>query len=77
MSQLDPPRDSNSPAGEGRTEFERLAEEKPLSLLGEFLLFIRENKAWWMVPILVVLTFLGALALLAGTGAAPFIYTLF
>ena len=72
-----PPQKQNHPAGEPQTEFERLADEKPLSLLQEFILFIRENKAWWMVPILVVLTFLGALAWFAGTGAAPFIYTLF
>ena len=66
-----------SPDGPAPTEFEQLAGEKPLSLPQEFLLFIRENKAWWMVPILLVLAVLGVLAWFAGTGAAPFIYTLF
>lgn len=62
---------------EKTAEFEQLAEEKPMSLVGEFLLFIRENKAWWMVPILMVLGLVGVLVALSSTGAAPFIYTLF
>ena len=59
------------------SEFERLGEEQELSLIGEFWVFIKENKAWWMVPILLVLGGLGALVVLSSTGAAPFIYTLF
>lgn len=58
-------------------DFEQLGEEPQLSLVGEFLLFIRENKAWWMIPILAVLGLLGLLVMLSATGAAPFIYTLF
>ena len=58
-------------------EFERPGEEQELSLVGEFWVFIKENKAWWMVPILLVLGGLGALVVLSSTGAAPFIYTLF
>lgn len=60
-----------------RSEFEQLGEEKQLSLAQEFLLFIIENKKWWLIPILLVLSLLGLLAVLATTGAAPFIYTLF
>ena len=77
MSQPHPPERRPPATTPPRTEFEQLAEEKPLSLPHEFLLFIRENKAWWMVPILLVLALLGTLAWFAGTGAAPFIYTLF
>lgn len=58
-------------------EFEQLKPHSQLSLIGEFLVFIRENRAWWMVPILVVLGLVGLLVLLTATGAAPFIYTLF
>jgi uncharacterized membrane protein len=36
-----------------------------------------QNKVWWIAPIMVVLLLLGGLLLLSGTGAAPFIYTLF
>ncbi|HUT12043.1 MAG TPA: DUF5989 family protein [Thermoguttaceae bacterium] len=59
------------------TRFEKAAEEKPLSLAGEFLLFLKENKKWWLLPIVLVLGAISLLALFAGTGAAPFIYTIF
>ncbi len=62
---------------EESNDFERLGQEKPLSLTGEFFLFIRENKAWWMIPIVLVLGLIGLLVALSSTGAAPFIYTLF
>ena len=61
----------------GNTEFERAAETKPLSLLSQFLLFLRDNKKWWLLPIVLVLAMMGLLSILAGTGAAPFIYTMF
>lgn len=47
------------------------------TLIGEFWGFLKTNKKWWLLPILVVLLLLGALMLLSGTAAAPFIYTLF
>ena len=43
----------------------------------EFFLFIRENKAYWLAPILIVLLLLVAFIVLGSTSAAPFIYTLF
>ena len=60
-----------------QNDFERIGEEKQLSLVGEFVSFIWENKAWWMIPILLVFGLIGILVLLSSTGAAPFIYTLF
>ena len=60
-----------------KTKFEEAGEEKPLSLAGEFLLFLRESKKWWLIPILVLLGLTGLLVALGSTGAAPFIYTLF
>jgi hypothetical protein len=59
------------------TGFERAAEEKPLSLPRQFLLFLRENKKWWLLPIVLMLGMISLLALFAGGGAAPFIYTIF
>ena len=47
------------------------------SFLGELWGFLRENKKWWLLPILVLLLIFGLLLLLSGTGLAPFIYTLF
>lgn len=46
-------------------------------LLREFVEFLGENKKWWLAPIIVSILLLGALVLLGGTAAAPFIYTLF
>lgn len=62
---------------EQKTEFENAGQEKQLSLVQEFLLFVTENKKWWLIPILVVMWLVGLLVALGSTGAAPFIYTLF
>ena len=61
-----------------RSEFEKAAAE-PLrgGFLRELCGFLKENKKWWLLPILILLLLLGLLILLGGTGAAPFIYTLF
>jgi hypothetical protein len=45
--------------------------------LAEFFVFVLQNKKWWLTPIIVVLVLVGALAVLGGTGVAPFIYSLF
>ena len=46
-------------------------------LLKEFFGFAWENKAWWIVPIILVLLLM-ALLIATGQSAAPaFIYTLF
>jgi len=47
------------------------------SFLAEFWQFLRTNKKWWLTPIVAVLLMMGALLILGGSGAAPFIYTLF
>jgi len=60
-----------------KSEFEELRDGEQLSLPREFLLFIRQNKKWWLIPILIALALIGLLAALGSTGAGPFIYTLF
>ena len=57
--------------------FEQEFSQGRTSLVGEFWYFLKENKKWWLIPIIVALGFLGALVILGGSGAAPFIYTLF
>lgn len=44
---------------------------------GEFLAFLKDNKKWWLAPIIISIIGLGVLVMLGGTAAAPFIYTLF
>jgi hypothetical protein len=47
-------------------------------ILAEFFHFLKQNKKWWLLPILVTLLLLGALLVFAqGSVVAPFIYTLF
>jgi hypothetical protein len=47
------------------------------SLASELLAFMRDNKKWWLGPILVVILLVALLAITGGQAAAPFIYTLF
>ncbi|MEM6989145.1 MAG: DUF5989 family protein [Myxococcota bacterium] len=53
------------------------AEADSVGLVSELGAFLKDNKKWWLLPILVVLFLVGVLVVLGGTGAAPFIYTLF
>jgi len=46
-------------------------------LAGEFVDFLKDNKKWWLGPIIVSILGLGLLVILGGSAAAPFIYTLF
>jgi hypothetical protein len=49
-----------------------------MSLAMEFVLFLRENKKLWLLPIVLTLVLLGALLVFAqGSAIAPFIYTVF
>jgi len=45
-------------------------------LTGELLAFSREHKAYWIVPLAVILA-LVVLLVVTTQGAAPFLYTLF
>lgn len=60
-----------------KRDIEQMADEAQPSLLAEFLDFLAHNKKWWLLPILLVIGMVGLLAWFAGSGAAPFIYTLF
>jgi hypothetical protein len=61
-----------------QNEFERAAaEQRRSSILGELWGFMKQNKKWWLLPLLLALLAFGVLVLLSGTGLAPFIYTLF
>jgi len=68
---------SGNEAVEQGAAFRQQAEQSPPSLPAEFLDFLLHNKKWWLTPIILVLLLVGLLVVFAGTGAAPFIYTLF
>jgi hypothetical protein len=49
-----------------------------LSILSDLWSFLRVNKKWWLLPIIIMLLGMGALMLFAGGSVlAPFIYTIF
>ena len=63
------------PVPHGATGLLGMAKE---SLIKEFFLFIKQEKKWWLVPLIAVLLLVGALIVFAGSSPlAPFIYPLF
>ncbi len=49
-----------------------------LQIIAQYFAFMRQNKKWWILPIVIFLLLLGALILLTqGSPLAPLIYTLF
>ncbi len=67
------------PRSDDRDAFLREAGEKRVGLLTEFWDFLKHNKKWWLIPILVAMLGLAALALLSSSSGAlaPFVYPLF
>ena len=62
---------------EQKNDFVAQAAKDRSSLAREFVDFLKDNKKWWLAPIIVSILGLGVLVLLGGSAAAPFIYTLF
>ena len=63
---------------EAASDFEKQAQEKAPSLVGEFIDFLKYNKKWWLIPIIFVMLLVGLLLLFsASSPVAPFIYPLF
>jgi len=49
-----------------------------LRIVADYLDFLKQNKKWWILPIVLALLLLGAVIVLTqGSAIAPFIYTLF
>lgn len=61
----------------GKDRLTRLAERRQTNILLELWSFLRVNRKWWLMPILLALLLVGLFLILATTGAAPLIYTLF
>lgn len=60
-----------------QTAFEAAGVEKDAGLVREFLAMMKENRKYWLIPLLIALLAFGVLVILSSTAAAPFIYTLF
>jgi|KBSSwiStaDraftv2_1062776.scaffolds.fasta_scaffold748771_1 Family of unknown function (DUF5989) len=53
------------------------AAQRRTSFLADYWRFLREERKWWMLPVLVVLFLAGGIIVLAGTAGAPLLYALF
>ncbi len=62
---------------EPQKNFAEQASGKRTGIAGELYGFLKDNKKWWLAPIMLSVVMLGLLVLLGGSAAAPFIYTLF
>jgi hypothetical protein len=68
---------AEQPSAGSHADFKRAAEGRAPGFFSEFWFFIRHNRRWWLTPVLLLLLLLGVFVVLGGSGAAPFIYTLF
>jgi hypothetical protein len=74
----DPKSDQRSKTDQAQAEdFIAQAGQARGGLTNEFVDFLKDNKKWWLAPIIISILGLGLLVMLGGTAAAPFIYTLF
>ncbi len=73
--------DSDQPAkksaSESARQFSEMADDRQPGFFSEFWSFLRQNKKWWLTPILIVLFLLIALVIISQTPLAPFIYPFF
>lgn len=60
-----------------KKSFEQIKSQSRRGVVSEFTYFLVQTKKWWLLPILLVIGLVGLLIVLTGSGAAPFIYTLF
>ena len=67
----------SDPESNEKSDFVAQSEGGRSGIVREFVDFLKDNKKWWLAPIVISILALGALVLLGGTAAAPFIYTLF
>lgn len=58
-----------------KNKFEEMDDN--IGLLSEFWEFLKDNKKFWLIPIIIILLAFGVVIVLGGSSAAPFIYTLF
>ena len=61
----------------GVSDFEQTARGQQIGIVREFWDFLKHNKKWWLTPVILSLLLIALLVIAGGSGAAPFIYTLF
>ena len=68
---------SKSLPDHGGADFNALASRQRPGLVSELWGFAMHTRKWWLLPLILVFLGIGAIIMLGGTAAAPFIYTLF
>ena len=64
-------------SNDNKNAFEEANAVGQSNLLSEIWQFLKLNKKFWLIPLIICLLAFGLLIILGGTAAAPFIYTLF
>ena len=67
---------SADPERQVSSDFENESQKDRISLAAEFWEFLKHNKKWWLLPIVIVLILISLLVAL-NPALAPFIYPLF
>jgi len=57
--------------------FVQAGRQRRPGLVREFWEFLKHNKKWWLLPILLVLLLVGLLVVLSGSGVGAWMYTVF
>ena len=60
-----------------QNDFAEQADRQAPGLLSDFWFFLTRSKRWRLTPIIIFLLSVGALVVIGGTAAVPFIDTLF
>jgi hypothetical protein len=58
-------------------QFAQAGRQRRSGLVLEFWEFLKHNKKWWLLPILLVLLVIGLLVVLSGSGVGAWMYTVF
>jgi hypothetical protein len=62
---------------ENRSAFARAEAGKQANLFSELFAMMKQNKKFWLGPIIIILLLFGLFITLGSSAAAPFIYSLF
>lgn len=66
----------NAPENESDRLLKAASEKQP-GMTAELISFLKENKKWWLFPIILFIILFAVLVVLSASPLAPFIYQLF
>lgn len=69
--------DARMPSDDRARKLAEQAGGKQPGLLRELYGLLRQNRKWWLAPIIAVMLLIGLVAVLSSSAVAPLIYTLF